>query len=82
MKPVQFRNFDLNLLHVLLALLEHRSVSRAAESLSLTPSAVSHALGRLRAGLGDRLHAEFAGGLLQAAANGIGQERSMRARNK
>ena len=48
MNTVQFKNLDLNLFRVLLALLDHRSVSRAAEELALTPSAVSHALGRLR----------------------------------
>lgn len=42
MNGVQFKNLDLNLLRILLALLDNRSVSRAAEELSLTPSAVSH----------------------------------------
>lgn len=63
MNSVQFKNLDLNLFRVLLALLEHRSVSRAAEELALTPSAVSHALGRLRTALGDPLFERRGGGL-------------------
>lgn len=67
MNGVQFKNLDLNLLRILLALLDNRSVSRAAEELSLTPSAVSHALGRLRTGLGDPLFERRAGGLVPTA---------------
>lgn len=46
---------DLNLLVVFEAVMEERHVGRAAERLNLSPSAVSHALGRLRALLGDPL---------------------------
>lgn len=46
---------DLNLLLVLHAVLAERSVARAATRLHVTPSAVSNALARLRAALGDRL---------------------------
>lgn len=46
---------DLNLLVTLDALLSERSVSRAALRLSLTQSAVSRALGRLRETFGDEL---------------------------
>lgn len=67
MNNVQFKNLDLNLFRVLLALLDHRSVSRAAEELSLTPSAVSHALGRLRTALGDPLFERRGGGLSPTA---------------
>jgi len=67
MNSAQFRNFDLNLIRVLPALLEHRSVSRAAQELSLTPSAVSHALGRLRSSLKDPLFERRAGGLVPTA---------------
>jgi len=49
------RNVDLNLLVVLDVLLEQRSVTRAADQLHLTPSAVSHALKRLREVFGDEL---------------------------
>ncbi len=67
MNSVQFKNLDLNLFRVLLALLEHRSVSRAAEELALTPSAVSHALGRLRTALDDPLFERRGGGLTPTA---------------
>lgn len=63
MNDVQFRSLDLNLFKVLLALLERRSVSAAAVELALTPSAVSHALGRLRVALGDPLFERRGGGL-------------------
>ncbi len=46
---------DLNLFRVFESVLEHRSVSGAARVLGVTPSAVSHALGRLRQALGDDL---------------------------
>lgn len=49
----ELRRIDLNLLVVLDVLLAERSVSRAAERLAMTQSAVSHALGRLRELLGD-----------------------------
>jgi DNA-binding transcriptional LysR family regulator len=48
-------NLDLNLFRVFDALMELRSVTRAAERMSLTQSAVSHALGRLRRSLDDPL---------------------------
>ncbi len=46
---------DLNLLPLLAALLEHRSVTRAAEAVGLTQPAMSNALQRLRRTLGDEL---------------------------
>ncbi|MBX2804156.1 MAG: LysR family transcriptional regulator [Myxococcales bacterium] len=49
------RGHDLNLLVVLLALLEARSVTAAAKRVSLSPSATSHALSRLRAAFDDPL---------------------------
>jgi DNA-binding transcriptional LysR family regulator len=49
------RGVDLNLLVVFEALVEERSISRAAGRVGLTPSAVSHALQRLRVTLGDDL---------------------------
>ena len=48
MNSVQLRGIDLNLLVVLEVLLRERSVTQAADRLDLTPSAVSHALRRLR----------------------------------
>jgi DNA-binding transcriptional LysR family regulator len=55
MNEIDLRRFDLNLLVVLEVLMAERSVTRAAERLSRTQSAVSHALSRLRAQLGDPL---------------------------
>ena len=49
------RNFDLNLLVVLNAILQHQSVSLAAEELGMSQSSASHALTRLRTLLGDEL---------------------------
>ena len=46
---------DLNLLVLFEVVLEERHVGRAAERLNLTPSAVSHGLGRLRRLLNDPL---------------------------
>ncbi len=46
---------DLNLLVVLNALLDAQSIKEAADRLSLSPSATSHALGRLRAQFEDEL---------------------------
>ncbi len=46
---------DLNLLHVFDVVMVERHVTRAAERLSMTQSAVSNALNRLRRALGDQL---------------------------
>lgn len=54
---------DLNLLRVFDILMEVRSVSRAADRLGLTQSAISHALGRLRRQLDDPLFTRGPGGL-------------------
>lgn len=45
---MRFRNLDLNLLAALDALFRHRNVSRAAEELFISQSAMSNALSRLR----------------------------------
>ena len=55
MQKIDDLAIDPNLLPVLAALLRERSVSRAAERLGRTQPAVSHALARLRAQLGDPL---------------------------
>jgi DNA-binding transcriptional LysR family regulator len=52
---VSLASLDLNLLLVLDRVLTERSVARAAERLHVTPSAISNALARLRAALGDPL---------------------------
>lgn len=48
-------NLDLNLIRVFAAVLDERGVTRAAERLHMTQSAVSHALSRLRETIGDEL---------------------------
>ena len=63
MNDAHFNTLDLNLLRVFQALLEEQSATRAGERLGLTQSAVSHALGRLRASLGDDLFERGASGL-------------------
>jgi DNA-binding transcriptional LysR family regulator len=55
MRPAHFPRLDLNLLLVLEALMQERSVTRAAQRLSITQSAVSHSLNRLRHVLNDEL---------------------------
>lgn len=55
MSRFNINRFDLNLLVVFLELWETRSVTRTSERLSLTQSAVSHALKRLRSALDDAL---------------------------
>lgn len=52
---MRLNRLDLNLLIALDALLAERSITRAAERLKLTPSAVSSALGRLREYFDDEL---------------------------
>ncbi|WP_461330632.1 LysR family transcriptional regulator [Bradyrhizobium liaoningense] len=48
MNPAQLARIDVSLLVVFSTVLEERQVSRAADKLKLTPSAVSHGLARLR----------------------------------
>ncbi len=52
---MRFNRLDLNLLVALDALLNERSITRAAERLNLSPSATSNALARLRDYFGDDL---------------------------
>lgn len=52
---VNFRHLDLNLLRVFDEIMAERNLTRAARNLSLTQSAVSNALRRLREVLGDEL---------------------------
>jgi DNA-binding transcriptional LysR family regulator len=53
--PRNIAGFDLNLLNVFDALMRERSVTRAGERVGLSQPAVSAALNRLRAALGDQL---------------------------
>ncbi len=55
MPAPNFRTFDLNLLRVFDEVMAERSLTRAAQNLSLTQPAVSNALRRLRESLGDEL---------------------------
>jgi DNA-binding transcriptional LysR family regulator len=57
------RNLDLNLLKVFDAIIRERNVLRASEAISLSPSAVSHALGRLRVLLKDELFVRTVAGM-------------------
>ena len=66
MKEIQLHRLDLNLLVVFQVLMAEGSVVRAAEKLGKTPSAVSHALARLREQVGDPLMVRV-GGRLQAS---------------
>jgi DNA-binding transcriptional LysR family regulator len=54
-EAVSIRKVDLNLFRVFEAVMVHRSIIGASRELHLTPSAVSHALARLRTVLADRL---------------------------
>jgi DNA-binding transcriptional LysR family regulator len=58
---------DLNLLVLFEAVLDERHVGRAADRLSLTPSAVSHGLGRLRRLLNDPLFLRTPKGVVPTA---------------
>ncbi len=55
MKDVNWRAIDLNLLIVFDALMETRSVTRAADKVAVGQSAMSHSLARLRTLLDDPL---------------------------
>lgn len=55
LNPIDLSRTDLNLLVLFEAVLDERHVGRAAARLSLSPSAVSHGLGRLRRLLNDPL---------------------------
>lgn len=67
MREMNLRGIDLNLLVVLEALLEERSVTRAAGRLGMSQPAVSRALARLRKLFGDGLLVEGRGGYLPTA---------------
>jgi DNA-binding transcriptional LysR family regulator len=60
----RLKQLDLNLLTVLDALLREQSVTRAADSLGTTQSAISHALGRLRTFFDDPLFVKGAPGMV------------------
>jgi DNA-binding transcriptional LysR family regulator len=55
MKSDDLARIDLNLLLVFEAVMQERSVTRAAQRLSVSQSTISHALNRLRQALKDEL---------------------------
>ena len=67
LNPIDLPRTDLNLLVVFQAVFAERHVGRAAQRLSLTPSAVSHGLGRLRRLLHDPLFVRTPRGVVPTA---------------
>lgn len=65
--PAHLTRLDLNLLVVFQVVLEERHVGRAAARLSLTSSAVSHGLGRLRSAFEDPLFLRTPKGVVPTA---------------
>ncbi|HTO78826.1 MAG TPA: LysR family transcriptional regulator [Methylocystis sp.] len=61
---VSIRTFDLNLLLALKALVEEKSVSRAADKLCLSQPAMSHVLRRLRSQLDDPILVKTSSGMV------------------
>lgn len=60
---LNFRSFDLNLLRVFDAVMAEGSLTRAADVLSMTQPAVSHAMKRLREAVGEALFVRTAHGM-------------------
>jgi DNA-binding transcriptional LysR family regulator len=67
MKPAHLARTDLNLLVLFQVVFDERHVGRAAGRLNLTPSAVSHGLGRLRKLLNDPLFLRTPKGVVPTA---------------
>lgn len=67
LNEIDLARADLNLLVLFAVVLEARHVGRAAERLNLTPSAVSHGLGRLRRLLNDPLFQRTPKGVVPTA---------------
>ena len=67
MNAIDHSDIDGRLLQVLLAVVEERSVTRAAARLDVTQSAVSHQLDRLRAITGDPLFVKSGRGIVATA---------------
>ncbi|MEX0365107.1 MAG: LysR family transcriptional regulator [Ruegeria sp.] len=63
MNKIDFTDLDGKVLRTFLTILEESSVSKAADRLGVTQSAVSHTLGKLRAVLGDPLFVRSGQGL-------------------
>ena len=67
LNKIDLSRADLNLLALFEVVLEERHVGRAADRLRLTPSAVSHGLGRLRRMLNDPLFLRTPKGVVPTA---------------
>jgi DNA-binding transcriptional LysR family regulator len=67
MRHPRLETFDLNLLKIFDALFQHGSVNAAASEIAVSPSAISHALGRLREAFDDDLFVKGAGGMTPTA---------------
>jgi DNA-binding transcriptional LysR family regulator len=74
---MRFNRLDLNLLVALDALLRERSITKAAERLNLSPSAMSNALSRLRDYFGDDLLVQV-GRRMEATPRAEGLQDSVR----
>lgn len=64
MKKIDFMNLDGKVLRAFLTILEESSVSKAADRLGVTQSAISHTLSKLRNVLGDPLFVRSGQGLM------------------
>ena len=64
MRHPRIETFDLNLLRIFDALYQHGSVIAAATEISVSPSAISHALKRLRYTFDDELFVKERGGMI------------------
>src|ERR671912_1998487 len=67
LNEIDLSRTDLNLLVLFETVLKERHVGRAADRLNLTPSAVSHGLGRLRKLLNDPLFLRTPKGVVPTA---------------
>ena len=67
LNEIDLSRADLNLLVLFEVVLDERHVGRAAERMSLTPSAISHGLGRLRRLLNDPLFLRTPKGVVPTA---------------
>jgi DNA-binding transcriptional LysR family regulator len=67
MRRPRIETFDLNLLRIFDALYQHGSVNSAASEIGVSPSAISHALGRLRHAFDDDLFVKGPGGMAPTA---------------
>ncbi len=65
---INLKTFDLNLLRVMLAIWETRSISRAADIIGMSQPATSNALARLRQALGDPVFVRTKEGMIPSAA--------------